>query len=109
MTVQISLLQSGEQIISNVKEVREAETEDILALLFENPYKIIIVDQLPSEVEMSAEQTTETMPKIFFQKWLPLSKERTIPLSQSYVVSSYEPHDGILEHYTMLIGDSDEN
>lgn len=109
MTVQISLLRSGEQIISDVKEVRQSETEEIIALLFENPYKIIIVDQVPSEVEMNAEDNSDIAPQIFFQKWLPLSKERTIPLDQTYVVSAFEPHDGIKEHYENLIKDTNGN
>jgi hypothetical protein len=102
MTVKVILLKSGEDVISDAKEILDKEREGIIAYHLTNPY----VMQLTSRVEESDEITEEgTEPQskttfsVQYTHWAPLAKQREFVIPADWVVTIYDPHDNILRDY----------
>ncbi|MFZ9728285.1 MAG: hypothetical protein ACO3CD_04665 [Candidatus Nanopelagicaceae bacterium] len=97
MTVKLALLKSGEQVISDIKELVD-ENQKIISLVFENPY---IVQFLTAELlyEGVSANNMEVDHKVSFTPWLPLSLDKTVPVSSDWVVSIVEPIEWIKKSY----------
>ena len=68
MSIQLVLLKSGEDVIADVKELRD-DKDELISYVFKDPYKIkITMPQVLME--------TKSKPKheAAFYKWIPLSK-----------------------------------
>lgn len=97
MTVKLALLKSGEQVISDIKELVD-ETQKVISLVFENPY---VVQFLTAELlyEGTANDGDGVNHKVSFHPWLPLSSDTTIPVSTDWVISIVEPLEWIKRSY----------
>ena len=42
MSIQLALLKSGEEVIADIKEIRQEKTDDLISYLFKNPYCVKI-------------------------------------------------------------------
>jgi len=108
MTVQLVLLKSGEELIADVREIIDKETEKQVSLVFINPYKVLM--DCGSTLLLSEENTTEELTAtIEFQKWIPISKSKEFFVSYDWVVTISEPHDDILNSYINKIGVKDDS
>ena len=102
MTVKVMLLKSGEDVISDAKEIADKQERGIIAYHLSNPYTMQI-----SEKEVESDQILvdgeESKPKTTLQvqylNWAPLSKQREFIISADWVVTIYDPHDQILKDY----------
>ena len=93
MSIQLVLLKSGEEVIADVKELRDEEQE-LISYVFKDPYKIkITMPQVLME--------TKSKPKheAAFYKWMPLSKESDIIVNKDWIVCITDPIDTIKTSY----------
>jgi hypothetical protein len=97
MTVKLALLKSGEQVISDIKELVN-DDQKVLTLVFTNPYVVqfLTPELLYEEVE---NQMDEVNYKVSFSPWFPLSSDKVIPVSNDWVVSIVEPLEWIKTSY----------
>jgi len=97
MTVKLALLKSGEQVISDIKELVD-ENQKVISLVFENPY---VVQFLTAELlfEGVSSHNDELEHKVSFSPWLPLSSDKTIPVTNDWVISIVEPLEWIKNSY----------
>lgn len=97
MTVKLALLKSGEQVISDIKELVD-ENQKVISLVFENPY---VVQFLTAELlyEETANDGEGVNHKVSFHPWFPLSSDKTIPVSTDWVISIVEPLEWIKRSY----------
>ena len=95
MTVKLALLKSGEQVISDIKELVD-EDQKVISLVFENPY---VVQFLTAELLYEETSNEEINHKVSFHPWLPLSSDKTIPVSSDWVISIVEPLEWIKRSY----------
>jgi hypothetical protein len=96
MTVKLALLKSGEQVISDIKELVD-ESQKVISLVFENPY---VVQFLTAELLYEGVSDNEGVGhKVSFSPWLPLSSDKTIAVSSDWVVSIIEPLEWIKRSY----------
>ena len=97
MTVKLALLKSGEQIISDIKELVN-EDQQVISLVFTNPY---VVQFLTAELlyEGVTNENGEIDHKVSFTPWLPLSSDRTIPVANDWVISIIEPIEWVKRSY----------
>lgn len=97
MTVKLALLKSGEQVIADIKELVD-ESQKVISLVFENPYVVqfLTAELLYEEVSNEGEGVNH---KVSFQPWLPLSSDKTIPVSTDWVISIVEPLEWIKRSY----------
>ena len=42
MSIQLALLKSGEEVIADIKEIRQEETDELVSYLFKKPYCVKI-------------------------------------------------------------------
>jgi len=97
MTVKLALLKSGEQVISDIKELVD-ESQKVISLVFENPY---VIQFLTAELlyEGTDVDNQGVDHKVSFQPWIPLSSDKTIPVSTDWVISIIEPLEWIKKSY----------
>lgn len=103
MTVKIARMQSGEDVIANVKEIRTSpEATSALAYEFTEAFTVMI--QRPTESMFLTEETEEDSlaslrdMKLEFFPWAPLATGRNVVTLLS-VVSISDPHHNVLASY----------
>ena len=90
MTVKILLLKSGEDVIADVREMVSPDKKVIGYFL----HKPCVVKLLP-KVNGNKKETSISM-----YPWMPLAKERLIPLSTDWVVTMVTPLEKVEKKYT---------
>ena len=99
MTVKVLVMKSGEDVIADVQEMVNADqqvigyflTKPVVVKLTSNPTK----DELdPDQPEKKSDISISMFP------WMPLAREKAIPISTDWVVTMVTPQDKIEEMYT---------
>ena len=85
MTVKILLLKSGEDVIADVKEMVSSDDKVIGYFLT----KACVIKLLPKEIDSPKMSKKET--SISMYPWMPLAKEKDIPLPTDWVVTMVTP------------------
>jgi hypothetical protein len=101
MTVKVMLLKSGEDVITDAQEVRDKETDNIVAYHLMNPY-VMQLTTVPVEPEgeiTSEDDQPQVKISVSYTHWAPLSKQREFFLPADWVVTIYDPHDNIMVDY----------
>ncbi len=99
MSVKLVMLKSGEDIITDVKELKSEE--GIVGYYFHDP--LIVKMYHPEEPTVLNEEGSsreyESMISVQFYPWIPLSEESRIPCSADWVVTIVEPVKNIKKLY----------
>ena len=94
MTVKLVLLKSGEDIITDVTEMRVGEGKDtkVIGYFFEKACIVKIKEGQESTPKKSAF-------KISMFPWMPLSADSNVPVPSDWVVTIVEPKDQLKTMY----------
>ena len=93
MSVQLALLKSGEDVISDIKEYRDSD-DNLVSYLFKDPFTIKIkTSQLLVEDESTPKH------EVIYYKWISLSKDTDIVVNPDWVVCITDPLDSIRKSY----------
>ena len=99
MSVKLVMLKAGEDIITDVKELKSEE--GIVGYYFHNP--LIVKMYHPEEPtvlnEDGSSREYESRISVQFYPWIPLSNESRIPCSADWVVTIVEPVQNIKKLY----------
>lgn len=99
MSVKLVMLKSGEDIITDVKELKSEE--GIVGYYFHDP--LIVKMYHPEEPtvlnEDGSSREYESMISVQFYPWIPLSEESRIPCSADWVVTIVEPVKNVKKLY----------
>ena len=101
MSIKVILLKSGDQGITDVKEV--ISDEKPVAYLFTNPQKVTI-----NKPFLLSEEDNERSYEITFSQWMMLSADKEIAVPTSYVVTLVEPLDSVKEMYLEKVNGSND-
>ena len=82
MTVKILLLKSGEDVVADVKEMVSPD-DKVIGYFLTKP---CIIKLIPKETEGNKKETSISM-----YPWMPLAKEKAIPLPTDWVVTMVTP------------------
>ena len=99
MTIKVLVLKSGDQIISDAKELVMGEDESkqkIVGYLLNNPFKIVSQRPLLLTEEASNKDTSV---EITLSPWILLSSDKSIPIKPDWVVTVVEPLDSVKKMY----------
>ena len=99
MSVKLLLLKSGEEVITEVKEIVDPETKDPIGFHMHKPFRLDIVSNAEDGIIIN-----ET--KGYQVSWFPcapLSKERDFFLPGHHVLTAYDPLDTITDQYLNAI------
>ena len=99
MSVKLVMLKSGEDIITDVKELKSEE--GFVGYYFNNP--LIVKMYHPEEPtvlnEDGSSREYESKISVQFYPWIPLSEESRIPCSADWVVTIVEPVKNVKKLY----------
>ena len=94
MSIQLALLKSGEEVIADIKEIRQEETDELVSYLFKKPYCVKIKTS-----QVLVEQETRPKHELAYYKWMSLSKDDDIIVNRDWVVCISEPLDSVKKTY----------
>ena len=91
MTIKILLLKSGEDVIADVKEMVSPDKK-VIGYFLNNP---CVVKLIPKDSEDESKRETA----IRMYPWMPLAKEKDIPLPTDWVVTMVTPIEKVETMY----------
>ena len=94
MSIKLTLLKSGEEVIADIKEVRQEETDELVSYLFKDPYCVKI-----KTTQVLVEQETKPKHELAYYKWMSLSKDNDIIVNKDWVVCITDPLDSVKQNY----------
>ena len=103
MTVKLSLLKSGEDVIADIQEM--VIEDRVVGYFFNNPCRVKV---LAKNYDESGNQT-KTPCQLQLTPWMPLTNDEKIPVSPDWVVTIVEPMPQLKEMYEKGVLKNDEN
>lgn len=103
MAVKLALLKSGEEVVSDIKEARDKDSDTPVYYVFKNPVRVELMPA-PKDPELLTEEGSSDRKELFFSPWIPLSAETEMIIPVDWVVTVVEPHEQVLKSYTEKIG-----
>ena len=94
MSIKLTLLKSGEEVIADIKEIRQEETDVLVSYLFKDPYCVKI-----KTTQVLVEQETRPKHELAYFKWMSLSKDNDIIVNKDWVVCITDPIDAVKQNY----------
>ena len=111
MTVKLLLLKSGEDIIADVQEMvttdpNDSEKKVVIGYFLTKPCVVKLKD-----ASLAASQNTkkENAYNVTMYPWIPLSKDKVIPLTVEWVITMVNPADQVKKMYEEDILPDGEN
>ena len=111
MTIKLMLLKSGEDIIADVAEMAMGEEENKRVVGYFLKQPCVVKMRNPNLLEEDGNNKKSGFEVSLFP-WMPLSKEKTIPITAEWVITMVEPITKLKEMYTEDIvnyGKDDQN
>ena len=100
MTIKILVLKSGEDVIADIKEMLTSEKQ-VMGYLLNTPCVVKLISSAPLTAdEANPKSETKSEMSVRMHPWMPLAKEREIPLSTDWVVTIFTPVEKVLKMYT---------
>ena len=97
MSIKLTLLKTGEQLISEMKELVAEGEENPQAYLFDNPHVVTIKEQELITEDNIPEQDYGI--NVSLVPWIILSKDKQIVLPTDTVLTVVEPIDSLKQMY----------
>ena len=99
MTIKILVLKSGEDVIADIKEMLTADKQ-VMGYLLNTPCVVKLISSAPLTAdEANPKAETKSEMSVRMHPWMPLAKEREIPLSTDWVVTMFTPVEKVLKMY----------
>ena len=99
MTIKLVMLKSGEDIITDLQEIKSED--EVIGYYFDEP-RIVKMYQPKEPTLLSEEGENKEYASRFnvrFFPWIPLSKEIKVPCSADWVITIVEPLDKLKKQY----------
>ena len=100
MSIKVAVLQSGDQIIADMKEI--VSEDKPIAYLFHKPQKVVLNNQI-----VLSETKDKSSIEVTLQNWILISDEDDIPVSVNQVVTLVDPVSSIKKMYEEKVNGSD--
>ena len=99
MSIQLVLLKSGEEVIADVKELRDTNDE-LISYVFKDPYCIKI-----KKSQVLVEGENQSKHHLAYYKWMSLTKDNDIIVNKDWVVCITDPLDSVKQNYEEKINE----
>ena len=106
MSIKILLLRSNEEIITEVQEIADPQTNESVGFKLHKPFRLEIVSD-EGDLVFNREKGYQ----LSWFPWAPLSKDKDFFLPAGHVITAYDPLDSITQQYILAIKEEnyDEN
>jgi len=101
MAVKLTILKSGEQLISDIKEMI-SDNEKVIGYLLNNPMNVFEDDCNQDEIFLQEEGDAPSNSQdidVVMTKWIRLSKTKDVMIPVDWVVTVVDPLDSLVEMY----------
>jgi hypothetical protein len=101
MAVKLTILKSGEQLISDIKEMI-SDNEKVIGYLLKNPMNVFEDDSDQDEILLQEEGDAPPNSQdidVVMTKWIRLSKTKDVMIPVDWVVTVVDPLDSLVEMY----------
>ena len=99
MSVKLLLLKSGEEVITEVKEILDPDSKDPIGFHMHKPFRLDIVSNDDDGIVINQKRGYQ----VSWFPWAPLSKDKDFYLPAGHVLTAYDPLDSISEQYIQAI------
>ena len=94
MSIKLIVLQGGEQVITEIKELVSNDKEKVIGYMLTKPHKVVVNRPL-----LVAEQDEDRSVEITLSPWILLTSDKEIAIPPHHVVALVEPLDSVLKMY----------
>ena len=103
MTIKLVMLKSGEDIITDLQEIKSED--EVIGYYFDDPRIVKMYEPKEPTLlsEDGANKEYESRFNVRFYPWIPLSKDRKIPCSADWVITIVDPLDKLKEQYQVKL------
>ena len=105
MAVQLVLLKSGEELLTDIREIVDRDTQESIATVFIKPVRVTVVEQ--AVLSEGSNQPSDSV--LSFVPWLATSKSEEYLVKEDWIVTVCEPQDNIKESYIQNVGVRDDS
>ena len=108
MTIKLALLKSGEDVITDMTEmcVGEEENRRVIGYYFDRP--CVVKMRNPQQQPQTDANTQKAGFEVSLFPWMPLSKEKDIPVNPDWVVTLVDPVDEVKDSYEEKVNGIEE-
>lgn len=99
MSIKLIYMRTGEEVISEVKEIAHPESGEPIGYHMHKPFRLDIVQQ---NIEFNSDKGYQ----LEWFPWAPLSKDRDFFIPGSQVITVYEPLDSLVSQYISAIDET---
>ena len=100
MSIKIALLKSGEQVVTDIKELLSEDNP--VGYLFKDPEKIAI-----NKPFLGQEDVIDNSVEVSLSSWILLSNDREMAVPTDWVVTVVDPIDSVLKMYEEKVNGKD--
>jgi hypothetical protein len=96
MSIKLVILKTGETVISDIREMVLGEEENrmVIGYYLQNPCAIVL-ESIDDKIQI--DEKSKMSIRLF--DWMPLAKERKIPVVAEWVVGIVDPIDSLKQTY----------
>lgn len=105
MSVQLVLLKSGEELVADVRELIDRDTQQPMSTVLIKPVRVTVVQQ--AVLNEGASQPSDSV--LSFVPWLATSKSEEYFIKPDWIVTICQPQDNIKESYIQNVGVRDDS
>tara|TARA_B100000700_G_scaffold178739_1_gene197391 strand:+ start:353 stop:736 length:384 start_codon:yes stop_codon:yes gene_type:complete len=99
MTVKVLVLKSGEDVIADVQEMMSSK-DQVMGYFLNKPCVVKLQTRKPTQDELDPKQPEKQSDvSVSMYPWMPLAREKAIPISTDWVVTMITPVEKIQEMY----------
>ena len=95
MSVKLLLLKSGEQVISDVKELIRKDSDKVYGYVLHRPHKVVASKAVVLTEDASDNRNVE----ITLSPWILLTEDKSMTVPQDWVITIVNPIKSIVEMY----------
>ena len=104
MSIKLLVLETGETVIGDIKEVMDKEKDEALGYKVESPYTIDFTPGSTQNLDEEAPNPEDVQQgDIGFRFWAPMSADRDFQFTYNFVRVVYTPHEEIVSAYLSVI------
>lgn len=105
MAIQLALLKSGEEILADVREIYDKESQKQISLVFIKPVRVVVTQS----ATMNEETGQPNQGLLSFAPWISTSKDEEFFVPYDWVVTVCEANDDIKNSYIENVGVRDDS
>ena len=95
MSVKLLLLKSGEQVISDVKELIRKDSDKVYGYVLHRPHKVVANKAVVLTEDASDNRNIE----ITLSPWILLTEDKSMTVPQDWIITIVNPIKSIVEMY----------